>query len=283
MNHVAFICSPTSSSVSSITSQINCFKYHKHLRSFLPTYSPRKNLSSISCTRLAALPPGPLFFNVAFDIPDVEPTVQLVNRAVPLFAETSTSNVAYTTDFSATIDPGASSAVLFVILTLGALKFRTESISSAAKERKELAKKLKAARIRRITGEDGIGTEGGAYAAAELAYRDALDKESRMRTVLPGIEFMSPIAPVEEMRKESIELLPDLKSQYQNELNERAEDHRPSYSKDPKRLGERPISIFEMLMLSVVSLSQIALLVLFTYDPMQSSVYSSSFMTSFNS
>jgi len=262
MNHFpAFIDSPCTSSVPS------------------PTFHPGRSISHLnrhgsSPTRLAAFPAALLFEAVA----EAEPQ---------LFAESSItgSNVAYATEFSATVDPSASSAVLFVMLVFGALKFRIDSISSAAANRMELAEKLKVARIRRITGEDGIGTEQvGAYAAAELAYRDALDRESRLRTVLPGIEMMSPRSPVEDMRKESRELLPDLKSQYREESDRRkAEDLKPTYYKEPEKFGGRHISVFELLMLSVVGLSQIALLVLFTYDPMQSSVYSSSFMTAFNS
>jgi len=266
MNHFsAFIDSPTTSSVSPPTFHPGRSISHLNRRGSLPILR--------TTNRLAAFPAALLFEAVA----EAEPQ---------LFAESSTitgSNVAYATEFSATVDPSASSAVLFVMLVFGALKFRTDSISSAAANRMELAKKLKVARIRRITGEDGIGTEQvGAYAAAELAYRDALDRESRLRTVLPGIEMMSPRSPVEDMRKESRELLPDLKSQYREESDRReAEDLRPTYSKAP--LGGRHISVFEVLMLSVVGLSQIALLVLFTYDPMESSVYSSSFMTAFNS
>jgi len=273
MNHFsAFIDPLTISSVSPLIRNQGRSVSHLNRRGYLSI--PRTAVFSNGGTRLAAFPAALILEAAA----EVDPQ---------LFADSSTltgSNVAYATEFSATVDPNASSVVLFIMLVFGALKFRTDSISSAAKDRKEFAKKLKVARVHRITGEVGIGTEGGAYAKAELAYRDALDKENKLRTILPRIEMMNPGAPVEDMRKESQELLPDLKFQYWDESERRnLADLKPTYSKEPEKLGESRISVFEVLMLSVAGLSNIALLFLFTYDPMQSSVYSSSFMTAFNS
>ena len=281
MNHATFIDTPATYSASSPIHHPSRSRYHTHRHSSSSTYTPRANLYFDRSTRLAALPPGPLFFDVAYDVADVVPATQLVEPTTQMFAETTTSNIAYATEFSATIDPSAFSAVLFVMLAFGALKFRTDSILWAAKDRKELGKELKMARIRRLTGDDGIGTEGGAYMKVELAYRDALDKENHRRTILPGIEIINPRATVEDMRKESMELLPDLKSRYRGEVDRKeTEDLKSSYSRDSEKLvGKRGISVFEVLTLSTLGLSQIALLVLFSHDPMESSIYSSSFMT----
>mmetsp|Transcript_2006 Transcript_2006/g.4355 ORF Transcript_2006/g.4355 Transcript_2006/m.4355 type:complete len:201 (+) Transcript_2006:68-670(+) len=200
MDHVAaFIDTTTASSVPTQISYPSRSINNAHRRSSLPIYFPRKSVSSNSGTQITALPPGTLFFDVAYDVADVEPSARLVDPAVQLFAETTTSNVAYATDFSASTDLNSSSVVLFVMLAFGVSKIRTNSISSAAKNRKEAAKKLNVARVRRIAGEDGIGADGRTYAKSELAYRDALDKENQLPTILPTIEMISPIDPVEDI------------------------------------------------------------------------------------
>jgi len=265
MNRVeAFVDSQTTSSPLTVTIYPSRSTYHKKNHGFLR--APRTIVSSRAPHRLAVA--NNLFLGAE--------SLLLSEAPFPPGSYVTTAP-----EFSAEIDPSASSAFLLIMVVFGALKLRADSISSVAKDRKALAVELKAARIRRITGEDGIVKDGVvSYAVAELAYRDALDREDRLREVLPGIRVVSPTASLDEMRKESRELLPDLKLRDGEEVdNGDSQQLKPGFSMERKggddASQDSGTSVGQILILAIVGLSQIALLFMLSFDPMQASIFSS--------
>jgi len=159
--------------------------------------------------------------------------------------------------FEPQVDTSALSAFAFVFLVFAALQYRINQVNNAAIQRKESLEMLRVMKSKELAN-DGSTTTAEVKEAA-LAYKGWIEKEEKLRTLIPGVRVVAPNGPASSSEEEVAAARQFLGIDLKEGVKEK------------KTQEDGGMSGVSVAILALLGFTQIALLVVLSFDPMKQS------------
>mmetsp|Transcript_13 Transcript_13/g.17 ORF Transcript_13/g.17 Transcript_13/m.17 type:complete len:214 (-) Transcript_13:174-815(-) len=159
-----------------------------------------------------------------------------------------------TQSFEPQVDTSALVSFSLIVCVFSLLQFRINQVNDAAILRKSALEKLRAIKSKELAN-DGISSVEVEDAVS--AYKDCMENEEKLRTLIPGIRIVAPNGPASASEEEVAAAKQFL-----------GVDLREGIKKTSKENGMSNVAV---AVLALVGLSQIALLYILSFDPLQQS------------
>lgn len=173
---------------------------------------------------------------------------------------TSLSSVAIAGDSAQVFEPivnvPALGSFLFIAIVFSFLILRVRQVENAVERRKAALTELRQVKSQELSG----GVSESAVAKALKEYEDALNSEEDARVIIPGVRVVAPNQPAARNEEDVAAARQFLGIDLSDESSASA-----SSKKEKERTG---LSTGSVAVLAVVALSQIALLYMLSFDPM---------------
>lgn len=161
--------------------------------------------------------------------------------------------VAETVVFEPVVNLPALGSFLFIAVIFTFLITRVGAVERAAERRKAALKELRAVKSKEL---DATADEAS-VARALQEYEDAINAEEELRTLIPGVRVVAPNQPAGSSEEDIAAARQFLGIELEKSASLRKED------------GERKgLSTGAVAVLAIVALSQLALLYMLSFDPM---------------
>jgi hypothetical protein len=159
--------------------------------------------------------------------------------------------------FEPIVNAPALGSFIVIVVVFSLLQMRIRAVEEAVERRKAALVQLRAVKSKELSSVGDERPDANAVAAALREYEDALRGEENMRTLLPGVQIVAPNRPAATSAEDVIAAKQFLGIDLDPARNEGKEE----------RMGWSAGSI---AVLAVVALSQLALLYMLSFDPMES-------------
>ena len=175
---------------------------------------------------------------------------------------TALSSVAIAGDSAQVFEPivnvPALGSFLFIAIVFSFLILRVRQVENAVERRKAALAELRLVKSQELSG--GVSDEA-AVAKALKEYEDALNSEEDARVIVPGVRVVAPNQPAARNEEDVAAARQFLGI----DLSDESSSASASSKKEEERTG---LSTGSVAVLAVVALSQIALLYMLSFDPM---------------
>mmetsp|Transcript_16473 Transcript_16473/g.18982 ORF Transcript_16473/g.18982 Transcript_16473/m.18982 type:complete len:224 (-) Transcript_16473:63-734(-) len=159
--------------------------------------------------------------------------------------------------FEPQVDTSALGAFAFVFLVFAALQYRTNQVNNAAIQRKESLEKLRILKMKELA--NGGSTTSTEVKEAAMAYEGWIVKEEKLRTLIPGVRIVAPNGPASASEEEVAAAKQLLGLDLKEGVKEKVTEENSTMSSGA------------VAVLALIGISQIILLIVLSFDPMQQS------------
>lgn len=253
---------------------------HKQMRSSMRT-KPSKLMSQPISSTLSSL------FS-SYQLSDASNILQSSNSIIVAME----SDVELIQTFEPVVNGPALSAFLLVVVVFGLLQLRINAISLAANRRTEALKNLREVKAKQLSSENFSDAEKISYLVDEAKdeYSMALQQEANLRTIIPGVRIVAPNRP--DFSDENVaaaklfldmDLVADYNPDTSNTSPNKTLNNEPKKGKDistswllnkDSKMGDKSdpnkgFSNGAIAIMTLIAISQIALLYMLSFDPMK--------------